>query len=160
MLRSGDRFGDYAVVRLLGKGGMGSVFLLETAEGGQVAAKILDPYLGIARGGVGGTETTVTQTGMMIGTPAYMAPEQMLDAHHVDSRADIYSLGIVFYEMLAGERPHPNDTVVQLMAKAVAGEPIPDVRTMRPEVSASLAELVSLMCAMQSARLTNDHTND
>ena len=259
VLQPGDIFGDYTVVKLLGQGGMGSVFLLKNAEGGQVAAKILDPAsagdhesrkrfvreaelalgvkhpnlvetydvgedpdtglcyilmeyvsggsladrlddgplpindairivyqiasvlelarekgivhrdikpanimfgadgkakladLGIARGGVGGANvTTVTQTGVMIGTPAYMAPEQMLDAHHVDSRADIYSLGIVFYEMLAGQRPHPNDTVVQLMAKAVAGEPIPDVRKMRPEVSAAVAELVSLMCAMKT----------
>ena len=259
MLQPGDSFGDYRVIRLLGKGGMGFVFLLENAEGSQVAAKILDPAtagdhearkrflreaelalgvkhpnlvetydvgedpdtglcyilmeyvsggsladrikagplsvndaigityqiasvlelarqrgivhrdikpdnimfgadgkakladLGIARGGIAGTETTtVTQTGMMIGTPAYMAPEQMLDAHHVDTRADIYSLGIVFYEMLVGKRPNADDTVVQLMAKAVAGEPIPDVRTMRPEVSAAVAELINLMCAMKA----------
>lgn len=259
MLQPGDSFGDYRVLKLLGKGGMGAVFLLENAEGVQVAAKILDPAeagehearkrflreaqlalgvkhpnlvetydigedpetgfcyilmeyvsggsladrikagplpindairvvyqvasvlelarekgivhrdikpgnimfgadgkakladLGIARGGIGGTDTTtVTQTGMMIGTPAYMAPEQMLDAHHVDTRADIYSLGVVFFEMLTGERPNKDDTIVQLMAKAVAGEPIPDVRTMRPEVSASIAELVSLMCAMKA----------
>ena len=259
MLNPGDSFGDYRVIRLLGKGGMGSVYLLENDEGVQVAAKILDPEsagdgesrkrflreaqlalgvkhpnlvetydvgedpetglcyilmeyvpggsladklrngplsvndairivyqiasvlelarqkgivhrdikpdnimfgvdgkakladLGIARGGVGGVGvTTVTQTGMMIGTPAYMSPEQMMDAHNVDCRADIYSLGIVFYEMLAGKRPNADDTVVQLMAKAVAGEPIPDVRTLRPEVSASVAELINLMCAMKA----------
>ncbi|MBR2940104.1 MAG: serine/threonine protein kinase, partial [Kiritimatiellae bacterium] len=257
MLKPGDRFGDYTVVRLLGQGGMGAVFLLENAEGGQIAAKILDPAtakdhearkrflreaqlalgvkhpnlvetydvgedpetglcyilmeyvpggdlagrieqegalqiseatriayeiasvlelarqkgivhrdikpanimfgadgkakladLGIARSGFGGAGmTTVTQTGMMIGTPAYMAPEQMLDAHNVDCRADIYSLGIVFYEMLTGERPNKDDTVVQLMAKALKGEPLPDVRTLRPEVSASLAQLLNMMVA-------------
>jgi len=43
MIRPGDSFGDYAVMRLLGKGGMGSVFLLQAADGGCVAAKILDP---------------------------------------------------------------------------------------------------------------------
>jgi len=84
-------------------------------------------------------------SGQMIGTPAYMAPEQMLDAHNVDTRADIYSLGVVFFEMLTGERPNKDDTIVQLMAKAVKGEPLPDVRTLRPEVSASLAQLLSMM---------------
>ena len=103
--------------------------------------------LGIARKSVAEElkTTTLTQTGAMIGTPAYMAPEQMLDAHNVDTRADIYSLGVVFFEMLTGERPNKDDTAVQLMAKAVKGEPLPDVRTLRPEVSASLAQLLNMM---------------
>ena len=113
--------------------------------GADGVAKLAD--LGIAHSAAAGTDTTtVTQTGMMMGTPAYMAPEQMFDAHRVDSRADIYSLGIVFYEMLTGVRPNKDDTVVQLMAKAVKGERLPDVREMRPEVSASVAKLISLMC--------------
>ena len=104
--------------------------------------------LGIARGTPSGVEfTTMTQTGMLIGTPAYMAPEQMLDSHRVDTRADIYSLGIVFFEMLTGERPNKDDTVLQLMAKALNGDPLPDVRKLRPEVSASLAQLLNLMVA-------------
>ena len=103
--------------------------------------------LGIARTRAGGNTTTVTQTGVMIGTPAYMAPEQMLDSHAVDVRADIYSLGIVFYEMLAGARPNADASVVQLMAKAVAGEAIPDVRKARPEVKAPIAQMINYMCA-------------
>lgn len=108
--------------------------------------KIAD--LGIARRSLDQHTMTMTQTGVVIGTPAYMAPEQMLDSHHVDIRADIYSLGIVFYEMLAGKRPNEGDTVIQLLAKAMRGEQIPDVRTMRPEVSATLAELLNLMCSI------------
>ena len=104
--------------------------------------------LGIARTrGAGGNTTTVTQTGMMIGTPAYMAPEQMLDSHSVDVRADIYSLGIVFFEMVAGVRPNADASVVQLMAKAVAGEAIPDVREFNPETPAAIAEMIDCMCA-------------
>ena len=119
--------------------------------GADGAAKLAD--LGIARNAAAGAETTkVTQTGMMMGTPAYMAPEQMFDAHNVDSRADIYSLGIVFYEMLTGVRPNKDDTVVELMAKAVKGERLPDVRKMRPEVSASIAKLISLMCETKADR--------
>ncbi len=103
--------------------------------------------LGVAKFTDEAHKTTVTTTGMIIGTPAYMAPEQMMNAHTVDARADIYSLGVVFYEMLAGCRPHEDSTAVELMAKAIKGEPLPDVRTLRPEVSAALAYVLSLMCA-------------
>ena len=103
--------------------------------------------LGVAKFSDGAYKTTMTTTGMVIGTPAYMAPEQMLNSHKVDSRADIYSLGVVFYEMLAGKRPNEGSTAVELLAKAIKGDTLPDVRTMRPEVSAALAYVLSLMCA-------------
>jgi len=89
----------------------------------------------------------VTTAGMIIGTPAYMAPEQMVNSHEVDARADIYSLGVVLYEMLTGKRPNEGSTAIELMAKAVKGEPLPDVRAMCPELSASIAYVLSLMCA-------------
>ena len=88
-----------------------------------------------------------TQKGMIVGTPAYMAPEQMIDSHHIDERADIYSLGLVLYEMLAGKSPNAGYTIMGLIAKSIKGEPLPDVRTMRPEVSASVAYVLSLMLA-------------
>ena len=88
-----------------------------------------------------------TQKGMIVGTPAYMAPEQMMDSHHIDERADIYSLGLVLYEMLAGKSPNAGSTIMGLIAKSIKGEPLPDVRTMRPEVSASVAYVLSLMLA-------------
>ena len=103
--------------------------------------------LGVARFTDEAHKTTVTTTGMIIGTPAYMAPEQMMDSHHVDARADIYALGVVLYEMLTGKRPNEGSTAVELLAKALKGEPLPDVRTMRPEVSAAIAHVLSLMCA-------------
>ena len=103
--------------------------------------------MGVAKFSGGAGRTTVTTTGMIVGTPAYMAPEQMMDSHHVDARADIYSLGVVLYEMLTGSRPCAESTAVELLAKAIKGEPLPDVRTMRPEISASLAYILSLMCA-------------
>ena len=56
----------------------------------------------------------LTQTGAMMGTPDYMAPEQF-DAKQVDKRSDLYSVGVVLYEMLTGERAFPGDTVVQVM---------------------------------------------
>jgi len=103
--------------------------------------------LGVAKFSDGAYKTTVTTTGMIIGTPAYMAPEQMMDSHHIDARADIYALGVVLYEMLTGKRPNEGSTVMELLAKALKGEPLPDVRTLRPEVSAAIAHVISLMCA-------------
>ena len=101
--------------------------------------------LGVARFETDAHLTTLK--GVLVGTPAYMAPEQMMDSHHIDERADIYSLGLVLYEMLTGKSPRAGSTVMGLLAKSVKGEQLPDVRTMRPEVSASVAYVLSLMLA-------------
>lgn len=93
------------------------------------------------------TATSVTSTGIVMGTPAYMAPEQMMDSHQVDARADIYSLGMVLYEMLTGERPHGNSSMLELVAKAVKGVELPNVRTLRPEVPPEIAKIISSMCS-------------
>ena len=103
--------------------------------------------LGVAKFTDEAHKTTVTTTGMIIGTPAYMAPEQMMDSRHIDTRADLYALGVVLYEMLTGIRPNEGSTAIELLAKALKGEPLPDVRTMRPEVSAAIAHVLTLMCA-------------
>ena len=103
--------------------------------------------LGVAKFESDATATMVTEAGMIVGTPAYMAPEQMMDSHSIDARADVYSLGVVLYEMLTNTRPNGGSTVMGLIAKAIRGEPLPDVRTMRPEVSAAVAYVLSLMCA-------------
>jgi serine/threonine protein kinase len=103
--------------------------------------------LGIAKF-ISDTQTsTLTMQGHILGTPAYMAPEQMMDSHHIDARADIYSLGVVLYEMLTGRKPNAGSTLMGLLTKAIKGEPLPDVRKMRPEVSTSVAYVLSLMCA-------------
>ena len=94
-------------------------------------------------------DTNVTKTGMILGTPAYMSPEQMMNSHEVDARADIYSLGMVLYEMLTGRRPNDTSTIVQLLAKAIQGEELPDVRTVRPEVSVAVSYVLSKMVAVK-----------
>ena len=116
--------------------------ILFTADG---VPKLTD--LGVARFFDEAVDVKLTMDGHLLGTPAYMAPEQMMDSHHIDARADIYSLGVVLYEMLTGNRPNEGSTVMGLLTKAIKGEPLPDVRTLRPEVSMSVAYVLSLMCA-------------
>ena len=116
--------------------------ILFTADG---VPKLGD--LGVAKFFKSAQSSTLTVKGHILGTPAYMAPEQMMDSHHIDARADIYSLGVVLYEMLTGKKPNAGSTLMGLLTKAIKGEPLPDVRKMRPEVSASVAYVLSLMCA-------------
>ena len=75
-----------------------------------------------------------TQTGMAIGTPGYMSPEQASGAGSVDARSDIYSLGCVFYEMLTGEAPFTGPTPQAILTRALTETPRP-VRQTRPGVS-------------------------
>ncbi|MGI8498690.1 MAG: protein kinase domain-containing protein [Gemmatimonadaceae bacterium] len=65
----------------------------------------------------------VTQTGLSLGTPQYMSPEQATGEREVDGRADIYSLGAVLYEMLSGEPPHTGQTVQTIIARVITDTP-------------------------------------
>ncbi|MGD8867605.1 MAG: protein kinase [Gemmatimonadales bacterium] len=80
-------------------------------------------------------EGAITQTGMMLGTPAYISPEQAAGEPDVDGRADLYSLGCVLYEMLVGEPPFTGPNAQAIITKRFIS-PIPKVRTIRdvPEV--------------------------
>ena len=94
------------------------------------------------------SDSTVTKTGVIIGTPAYMSPEQLMDSHNVDARADIYSLGVVLYEMLTGARPHADSSMVELLSKAIQGEELPNVLTVRPDVPDAVAYALSKMVSL------------
>jgi eukaryotic-like serine/threonine-protein kinase len=82
----------------------------------------------------------MTATGRVLGTTDYVAPEQAM-GHPVDQRSDIYSLGVVLYEMLAGEVPFSADSQVGVAMKHV-NEELPDVQQRRPELSAAAAMTV------------------
>lgn len=106
-------------------------------------AKLSD--FGIVRNMEFGPDSNVTDPSEIVGTPAYMAPEQMLDSRSVDARADIYSLGAVVYEMLTGKRPHEGQSAMTILARALEHHPPPDPRELRPDCPAPLAALVMSM---------------
>lgn len=82
-----------------------------------------------------------TQTGQVFGSPMYMSPEQLESTVHIDSRTDIWALGVVLFEMLTGKPPFGGKSSANIMT-AVIRDPPPKLRTLRPEIPASLEEVV------------------
>jgi serine/threonine protein kinase len=114
-------------------------------ESGQLVVKVLDfgcskqaqcPHQAPGRG-----PSVVTEPGIGLGTAAYMAPEQWRSARDVDASADIWSLGVILYELLADRHPFPADCVGQLMLKIGQGDAIP-LDQLRPGLPHELTDLV------------------
>jgi serine/threonine-protein kinase len=89
------------------------------------------------------TASSKTKTGVVLGTPSYMSPEQ-LSGKHVDGRSDIFSLGVMMYEMLVGERPFKGDSMATLLFQ-IANEPHPDIREYDPNLPEQVSKLIDAM---------------
>jgi eukaryotic-like serine/threonine-protein kinase len=85
--------------------------------------------------------TRMTETGMSLGTPQYMSPEQAMGERELDARSDVYALGCVTFEMLTGEPPFTGPTAQAIVAKVMTTEP-PDVTSLRKTVPPAVAEAV------------------
>lgn len=109
-------------------------------------AKLAD--LGIAKS-TSDQDTMLTMEASVFGTPAYMSPEQAMDSSKVDCRADIYSLGIVLFEMLSGQRPYRGSGTMEILSQVVKEDDIPDIREYCPQLSSGIAELIRDMTAKQ-----------
>ena len=96
------------------------------------------------------SDGTLTQVGMSLGTPAYMAPEQAAGDPTIDHRADLYSLGCLAYELLAGHPPFHGRSPQRLLAAHLTEPPRP-IRELRPEAPAPLADLVMRLLAKDPA---------
>jgi serine/threonine-protein kinase len=92
-------------------------------------------------GSPGNGEEDLTNTGIALGTPAYMSPEQSVGERDIDGRTDVYSLGVVLYEMLAGETPFAGPTAQMIAVKRMSGD-IPPLRRLRPAVPEQLEHVV------------------
>ena len=109
-------------------------------------AKILD--FGIARIGQAGENGT--RTDAILGTASYMAPEQCRGSAEITDRSDVYALGILLYQMIAGRPPFVAETDVEIMALHIRAEP-PPLRSVRAAVSGALADLVGSMLVKQAS---------
>jgi serine/threonine-protein kinase len=94
------------------------------------------------------TDSSKTKTGMVLGTPSFMSPEQIA-GKRVDGRSDLYSLGVMLFQMLTGYLPFRGESMAELMFK-IANEAAPDARSMRPELPAALAHVVGVALAKQA----------
>ncbi|CAN5661811.1 hypothetical protein BH09MYX1_BH09MYX1_40860 [soil metagenome] len=117
-----------------------NVIILATAEGAAIVAKLVD--FGVAAA----EDAKLTRTGAIIGTPAYMAPEQARGDEGVDARADLYALGATLFEMVSGRPPHVGPTPIAILARLVTTPPprLSDVFPSVPDsLDALMAELLS-----------------
>ena len=97
---------------------------------------------GIALAALDGAGERLTDTGLSVGTPEYMSPEQAAADREVDARSDVYSLGAVLYEMLAGEPPHTGPTARAVIAKILTAPPT-RLQVVRGDVPAGLEAAVA-----------------
>jgi eukaryotic-like serine/threonine-protein kinase len=104
---------------------------------------VVDFGIALAMRKAGGAR--MTQTGMSLGTPQYMSPEQASGEKHIDGRADVYALGAVLFEMLAGEVPHAGPTAQSVIARVMTTEARP-ITNLRPSVPAHVADTIA--CAL------------
>jgi len=109
--------------------------LVEDSTG---AAKLAD--FGLARGIAGAVRHT--KEGTILGTPSYMSPEQAAGTHNLDGRSDLFSVGVMLFEMLVGAVPFPGSDPYQVI-KSICKEPTPDPCRLNPAIPRPLAEIVS-----------------
>ncbi|MBI4702550.1 MAG: serine/threonine protein kinase [Deltaproteobacteria bacterium] len=118
-----------------------NLFLTRTVGGG-ARIKVLDFGISKLRAPTGlGADAATTKSATVMGSPAYMSPEQMSSSKNVDARTDVWSLGVVLFELVTGRLPWPGATVFEIAA-AVMGKPASDAAELRPDLPAGLSRVI------------------
>jgi len=112
--------------------------------------RVMVTDFGIARAVTEGADSRLTATGMAIGTPAYMSPEQSMGEREIDGRSDLYALGVVGYQMLSGELPFNASSTPALLVKQISERPTP-VDVHRPDAPPDLARAVMMLLEKEPA---------
>jgi serine/threonine-protein kinase len=136
-----------------------NVFLADDANGGPPVVLVLDFGLAklLSEDGTDVGADKLTRTGAVLGTPHYMAPEQLYGDASVDHRADVWAIGAIAYEMLSGKRPIEGKSYGQIVRNAARGR-IPPLREIVPSVPSALSDLVARM--LTSDRDTRPSTSE
>jgi len=116
---------------------------LTTNDAGDLVVKILD--FGIAKITVDRlleTSTSITRSQVLLGTPLYMSPEQCKGAAKIDARTDVWSLGVVLWELLSGVSPFPQPRSLGALMASIITEDLPLIQDLAPWVSSQVAEVV------------------
>lgn len=116
-----------------------NIFLCRTSDGAYRDTKVLD--FGISKVTKTGFDMSLTKTGAVVGTPYYMAPEQLADSSTVDARCDVYALGVILFEALTGRTPFRADTYSALIIQIVSA-PLPAIDELRPGLPPKLVAIV------------------
>ncbi len=126
--------------------------VLLAVENGLIVPKVTDFGLAKSRG-EGGMRKT--RTGTTMGTPAYMSPEQIRDASSVDHRADIYSLGCLFYELVCGVPPYDGADLMEIFSQIASGSYIPPEK-LNPQIPTALCDAIKEALQPDPRRRTAD----
>jgi serine/threonine-protein kinase len=121
--------------------------MLSQTNGGDWA-KVLDFGIAKIQQPEGARDNDITAANLVIGTPQYMSPEQCSQSGAIDARSDVYSLGVIVYEMLAGRVPFTGESPTVIMMKQVQDQP-PSILDSRPELPASVGKLIERALAKQ-----------
>jgi len=122
----------------------GNIYLCDAGRAGEVFVKLLD--FGIAKGVEQPRIDSGTKTGSMIGSPFYMSPEQILGAKDLDHRSDLWSVGVVCFEMLTGRKPFDAETMGGLAIR-IHSEPLPLPTVVNPDLPIAVDAWFARACA-------------
>jgi serine/threonine-protein kinase len=121
--------------------------MLSQTNGGDWA-KVLDFGIAKIQQPEGARDNDITAANLVIGTPQYMSPEQCSQSGPIDARSDVYSLGVIVFEMLSGRVPFTGESPTVIMMKQVQDEP-PSIRELRPDLPAGMDSLIKKALAKQ-----------
>jgi serine/threonine-protein kinase len=121
--------------------------MLSQTNGGDWA-KVLDFGIAKIQQPEGARDNDITAANLVIGTPQYMSPEQCSQSGPIDARSDVYSLGVIIFEMLSGRVPFTGDSPTVIMMKQVQDDP-PSIRDLRPDLPDGVGSLVKKALAKQ-----------